>query len=181
MRRYLLLGLLAAPSGAHAMGVGTTGWVAGPSFGAGFAGSFFGGGYLPTLDLYPTSDVRIGIHALDTLAWLFEDSDLIYLGANVTVTALRVDSFEGFDGVIQPGGSLDIYSNFGSTIVIGGLTRFGFEGGGTMQGGVYLVPGLGIVAGDGDEGAVWSGRLEFSLWFGNPGKGGGGGGDSLDE
>ena len=176
MRRFLLIGLLMAPSVASAMGVGTTGYIAGPGFG----GSLFNGTNLlwfgpslPTLDLYPTYNIRIGINALDTLAYLAEDTDQIYLGADVTVTALRVDSFNGFDGVIQPGGSLDIYSNFGTSLVLGGIARFGFEGGGTMQGGLYLVPGVGVAAGDGDDGAVWSGRVEFSLWFGNPGKGGG--------
>ena len=109
---------------------------------------------------------------MDTLAWLIEDSDQLYLGADVTVTALRVDSFDGLDGVIQPGGSLDIYSNFGTGLVLGGLARFGFEGGDTMRGGLYLVPGVGVSAGDGYDGAVWSGRIEFSLWFGSVGKGG---------
>ena len=171
MRRILLLGLLAAPSAASAMGVGTTGWVAGPGFGGGL---WDAQPYLPSLDLYPTYNVRIGINALDTLAWLVADSDQIYLGGDVTATALRFDSFNGLDGVIQPGGSLDIYSNFGTSLVLGGLARFGFEGGGTMQGGLYLVPGVGVAAGDGPDGAVWSGRVEFSLWFSNPGKGKGG-------
>ncbi len=174
MRRFLLLGLLAAPSVASAMGLGTTGAVVGPGFGGALwnGNGLWLGPALPSLDLYPTKNLRIGINAMDTLAWLIEDSDQLYLGADVTVTALRVDSFDGLDGVIQPGGSLDIYSNFGTGLVLGGLARFGFEGGDTMRGGLYLVPGVGVSAGDGYDGAVWSGRIEFSLWFGSVGKGG---------
>lgn len=169
-RFTLATALLIVPTAAHAIGVGTTAHITGMSFDGGL---WAGAGYLPSLDLYPSETVRIRINALDTLAWLLEDSDQIYLGGDFTITALRVDAFPNLEGVIQPGGSLDIYSNFGEEIVIGGLCRVGMEGGGTMRGGLYVVPGLGVAAGDGYDGAVWSGAVELSLWFGNAGRRGG--------
>jgi hypothetical protein len=170
MRRLLAVAFLALPTPAWALGIGTTGYF-GPDFAVGY--TFFGtnwqlgGTWLPSLDLYPTENISIQIHALDTLAWLLDDSDLLFLGGDMNFTVLRTGSFPAFDGVVQPGFSLDLYDIDGDTgMVLGGHARIGMEGGSDMMFGVYLVPGLGIVAGDFDEDVAWSGTLQVSMWFG---------------
>lgn len=170
MRRgagVLLAWLVSAP--AYGMGFGTTAQVTGFDFGA-FG---FGFGFLPTLDLYPSENLVLQIHALDTLAFALADDDVLFLGADLTTTVVRVDALDGTDGVIQPGGSLDIYDDFGTWFVVGGVCRFGIEGGGTMRVGAYIVPGLGLAAGDGDEEVAFSGSVQLSMWFGSAGRGGG--------
>lgn len=162
----------AAP--AHAIGVGTTAWM-GHDFGvyvpvAPFVEVHYGGEWLPSLDLYPTENVGVQIHALDTLAFLLADDDVVFLGADAFVTVARFDALEGTEGVVQPGGSLDIYSDADTYLALGALARVGIEGGRDFKAGLYIVPGLGVVAGDGDGDVAWSGSVQFSVWKGAGGK-----------
>lgn len=180
MKRWIACLLaLSLPGSAFAMGIGTTGYF-GQSFWWGGAGAFgpgFGLGsvWLPSLDLYPTENIPIQIHAADTLAILIEDSDDIYLGGDVTFNVLRTTALPSMEGVIYPGGSLDLCACSGDTnIVLAGISRIGVEGGADMRLGVYLVPGVGIALNDGDGDMIWQGELQLSMWFG-----GGGGGTSM--
>jgi hypothetical protein len=175
MRTTLLtLTALLLPGDAWAFGFGTTAWV-GRDLGIGYGvvsddGSGSSGltlSWLPSFDLYPTDQILIQIHALDTLAFLLADSDVWVLGADVSFTAARTEAFPHLEGVIAPGGSMDLYSLNGlDGLVVGGQCRIGAEGGSAMKLGVYVVPGIGIAAGDFDTEAVWSGNLQLSYWFG---------------
>lgn len=175
LRRLAPLALLALSSPAFAVGLGTTAFM-GTDFGipvtVNVGGPItvgnLGGSWLPSFDIYPTDDIGIQIHALDTLSYALSSNQVVYLGADVFFTVARVDAFKGTTGVIQPGGSLDLYSFSNDTyIALGGITRFGFEGGSAMRAGVYVVPGVGFETGNGDTNMVWSGSLQFSLWFGS--------------
>lgn len=180
MRKIALLtAALALPTQAWALGVGTTGYLGGDFGIAGGAFGFsFGGFWLPSLDLYFGEKVVVQLHALDLLAWLIEDGDIL-LGGDVVFTALEVPALGETEAVIQPGGTLDIYSFGGDVgIVFGGLARIGIEGGNDARVGLYVVPGLGVAAGDFDEDVVWSGGMQLSIWFGGVGGGAGGGGSA---
>lgn len=180
LRHLAPLALIAVSSPAFALGLGTTAYM-GSDFGvpvstniAGvpFTTGTLGGAWLPSFDIYPTDNIGIQIHALDTLAYALSNDSVVYLGADVFVGVLRVDALPGTTGVIQPGGSLDLFSfNNDTYVALGGITRIGFEGGKAMRVGAYVVPGVGFATGNGDTNMVWSGALELSMWFGS-GKGG---------
>jgi hypothetical protein len=165
--------MLAIPHEASAMGLGTTGYLVGRDFDFGvdtgvLTFARFGGWWLPSFDLYPSQTIVIQIHGLDTLAWLFDDTDQIYLGGDISFSAYRTNALPGMTGVIEPGGSLDLWDfNRDLEIVIGGQCRFGIEGGEGMRMGVYLVPGIGVATGDFNDDVVWAGNLQWSMWFGS--------------
>jgi hypothetical protein len=158
---------LAAPS-AQAMGLGTTGYFAG-DIGVG-AVRWGGGQWLPSLDLHPSPELSIQLHALDTLAFLTAGTDTIFLGGDLNFLVWSGAGPGGFEGVVEPGGSLDLYLDDGDVgVVIGGSCRFGFRGGDAQMLGLYLVPAVGVAAGEVGDDIVYGGALQLSLWF--PGAG----------
>lgn len=166
----LLLSLVTAD--AQAFGIGTTVHT-GPDFGMNVADDPFDLGlgwqssWLPSVDLYPSDSIIIQIHALDTFAQLFADTDHLFLGANVAFTVVDAPAFGDFHGVVQPGGSLDFAVwDSDAFVTIGAIARIGVEGGSDFRLGVYAVPGIGFAAGDNGNAVVWSGTLQASFWFG---------------
>ena len=162
----LLFGLLWATP-AHAVGLGTTGWFADDLGGGGAGGGrWFGGQWLPSFDVYPSDQLSLQFHALDTVALLIDGTDIIFLGGDLNYTMWTGAAWGELEGVIEPGGSLDLYLDDGDVALVVGVTsRFGFRGGDAMKVGLYVVPGVGVAAGDAGDGVVWGGALQLSMWF----------------
>ncbi|MEQ1571191.1 MAG: hypothetical protein ABMA64_36520 [Myxococcota bacterium] len=148
--------LLASLGEAHALGVGST-----IAFGPGF--DLFGGpAFVPTVDLV-FDPVIVQIHALDTLDAAFDEQ--LYLGANLYVEVVSQPIGGKWEGVVQPGGGLDLFGD-PTTVVIDGQVRLGAQAAEQAGVGLYVVPALGLVASDGDSSLFASGALQLSVWFG---------------
>ena len=162
MLRFALAGLLAAlPAAAHA-GIGTT-----YSLGSEYStrGLYFSPMWLPTLDIVNEGMV-IQLHALDLLSGLTNEA--VVLGGNIHFTTLRKNINESIGGVVQPGGSLDIVTDFDFDplyLSALGLVRMGAQSQKGMGFGIYVVPGAGIVLADGDLELGVSGTLQVSAWM----------------
>ncbi len=131
------------------------------------------GVFWPSFDVH-ADPIVLQIHALEFLDSLTDDQ--VYFGANLYFDAgRRAFGRNGFEGVVQPGISLDIAAN-PATLVLLGECRVGFEhstdGGGF---GVYAVPALGVGVGepdlvpgvDDDSPLVVGGALQISAWLGS--------------
>ncbi|MEO0588384.1 MAG: hypothetical protein AAF078_12185 [Planctomycetota bacterium] len=131
------------------------------------------GSFFPSFDVH-ADPIILQIHALEFLDSLTDDQ--VYFGANLYFDAGRRSiGRNGFEGVVQPGISLDIAADPG-TLVFLGECRVGFEhtsdGGGF---GIYAVPALGVGVGepdvipgiDDDSPLVVGGALQISAWLGN--------------
>jgi hypothetical protein len=162
---------LVAPQ-AHAFGVGTTG-----GFSTGgvldpfdLAGAFGSRSFAPTLDLH-FDPVLVQIHVLEFVD-LVADGE-VFLGGNLYVNVHDASVGGPWAGVIQPGASVDLIAD-PVILALAGECRFGFQAEGDMGFGVYVVPALGVVAGDGDGELYGGGTLQISVWAGD-GVGPGGG------
>jgi hypothetical protein len=175
LRSALVGGALLLSMPAHAIGVGTTaglgseGWSAGNPFDLGFA--FGARGFAPSLDLH-FDPILLQLHVLE-LVDAAADGE-VFLGANLYVNVYDADIGGPWAGVIQPGASVDI---LGDPVILGlaGECRLGMQAEGGMGFGIYVVPAIGVVAGDGDGELYTGGTLQISLWAGE-GVGGSGGG-----
>lgn len=158
----------ALPTAAHAgVGLGTTLYL-GPDFvPTGNLGLGFGGttAWLPSFDLHFNNQMSLQIHALDTLAFVLDNGDIIFLGADLNFHWKEVVGTPSLRGVIEPGASLDLTSFNGDLgLVIGGQARIGMEGGNNMHVGFYIVPGLGLAAGAYQTELVWNGSFQLTFW-----------------
>ncbi len=167
----LLTFLLALPSSAHAIGVGTT-YGLGSGTGLAGLGNLFGGGgftlatsmgFLPTLDLVP-GGATVQIHVLETLGALSNEE--IFLGANAYFNVVQSATSGTAVGVVEPGFGIDLNID-PVVLVVTGECRFGLTNSGDMSYGVYVVPALGIAVGDTDTDLVVAGTVQFSVWFGS--------------
>ncbi len=161
MKRFLLaLALAVLPSAAQA-GVGVT-WFTGADGGA--KGFFTSGSSLPTLDFHMEKYV-IQVHALDLVRGVIGEQ--LYLGGDFYMTTRRLKVNEDIGGVIQPGGSLDIATNFDFdplNLGVMGKVRMGAQTQKGMGFGIYVVPGIGFgLAGD-ETDVLFSGQLQISTW-----------------
>ena len=156
---------LGAASPAWAVGVGSSfgigggGWFGNPfDFGFGFGSQGFG----PSLDLV-FDPVVLQLHVLELVDAVADEE--VYLGGNVYVTVHDAPVGGPFLGVVQPGASVDLFGD-PTIIAVAGECRLGaqaVEGAGL---GIYVVPSLGIVAGDGEADLFGGGALQVSAWFG---------------
>lgn len=147
--------LLAVPASAQAFGLGTT------IAGFGFDDGFGSGAFRPSFDLV-FDPVIVQIHALDTLNSAFDDQ--LYLGADVLVNVATVPIAGPWSGVVQPGGGVDLLAD-PDIIGISGECRFGIQAQEQAGFGVYVVPALGFVSGDGGSDLYAGGALQISAWF----------------
>ncbi len=168
---------LGLASNAHAVGFGTTAGFGVDSFGGGplDVGLGFGFGFAPSLDLY-FEPVVLQIHVLETLDLAVDDT--LFAGANVYVGVHEGDIGGGWQGVVQPGGSLDLFLD-PVVMSLAGECRFGIQAANAMGFGIYVVPGLGVIAGDGDGELYAGGALQISAWI--TGNGGSGSSASFEE
>jgi len=130
------------------------------------------GFFWPSFDVH-ADPVVIQIHGLEFLDSLTTND--VYFGGNLYFDAARNDFREAFDGVVQPGLSLDFQAD-PATLVLLVECRVGFEHDTSNGGfGVYAVPALGVgvgepqtIAGVGDDGPfIVGGALQISAWLGN--------------
>jgi hypothetical protein len=157
MKKLAVVAALALASPAWGAGIGTT-------IGVG-SGAVVGLGYSLNADypstsagFFPSFDLRfdplvIQIHALETLVGLSTDN--IFLGANVYYILARPSFDGGWEGVVAPGGAIDVFGD-----------PFGLIVNGEAGVGVYVVPALGVLLGDVDTALVTGGTVQFSVWFG---------------
>lgn len=162
MKRYLLAAALAVlPSVAQA-GMGFT-WYTGVN-GSGAKGFFASPTVLPTLDIH-NEKWTYQLHALDLVRGLVAEQ--LYLAGDVFMTTRRMKVNEDIGGVIQPGGSLDIATNFDFEPVnlgLQGKVRMGAQTQKGMGFGVYVVPGVGVGMASQEIDFLFSGTLEVSVW-----------------
>lgn len=161
MKRLLIAALAAfVPAVANA-GVGLT-WFTGSEFGAkSYYASPMG---LPTIDIH-NKEFVVQLHALDLVHGIVNEQ--LYLGANGYMTTRRMKVNEDIGGVIAPGASLDIVTNFDFdplNLAAQGLVRMGAQTQKGMGFGIYVVPGLGIAMAGGEFDVVMSGQLQISTW-----------------
>ena len=169
MRRvFAVLMGLAAASPAWAVGVGSSFGTGGFGIGAFTGGDFNLGdglgyqGFGPSLDLH-FSPIVLQLHVLE----LFQnasDGDL-YIGANGYYQAYEAPIAGSVVGVVQPGLSVDF---FGDPVImaLGAECRLGAQAAEAAGAGIYIVPAVGLVIGDGDVDIYAGGALQFSVWFG---------------
>ena len=148
--------LLAMPGSAFAVGIGSTIGVDGIDDGVG------NGSFRPTFDLV-FDPVILQIHALDTLESAFHDS--LYLGVDVLVEVVEAPIAGPWSGVVQPGGGVDLFAD-PDGIAIAGECRLGIQAEESAGFGVYVVPAIGFVSGDGRGSLHAGGALQVSAWFG---------------
>ncbi|MBW1876982.1 MAG: hypothetical protein JRJ84_01335 [Deltaproteobacteria bacterium] len=167
MRNLAVVAALALTTPAWGAGIGTT-------VGVG-TGAVVGLGYSLNADypstsmgFFPSFDLRldpliIQVHALETLVSLSNDE--IFLGANAYYILARPSFQGGWEGVVAPGGGVDLFGNpFG--LVVDAEVLFGIQYQGDIGVGVYVVPALGVLLGDVDTALVTGGTVQFSVWFG---------------
>lgn len=160
MRTLLAAALAVLPSVAQA-GVGVT-WFTG--FDGGAKGYFASGSALPTVD-YHTEGMVIQVHALDLVRGVIGEQ--VYLGGDFYMTTRRLKVNEDIGGVIQPGGSLDIATNFDFdplNLGVMGKVRLGAQTQKGMGFGIYVVPGIGFGLAGEETDVLFSGQLQISTW-----------------
>ena len=167
MKRTLTaLALLAAPMTASA-GVGFTAHLNQTYTTRGY---YYSAMNLPTVDI-TNQGLVIQIHALDLIEGLtYENLDL---GVNVYKTFNNGPVNDNWKGVFQPGGSLDVSTNFDFDPLSMALLfepRLGFQKAQDFGFGLYVVPGLGFGMGpdgSGDTGIelAVSGGLQVAAWM----------------
>lgn len=162
MKRFLVAAVLALlPAAAHA-GVGVT-WFTGAEGGA--KSLIVDQSLLPTVDFHVQNYV-IQVHALDLVRCGVGQA--LCLGGDFFATTRKLKVNDDIGGVIQPGGSLDIYSptfdfDFVSLDAIAKV-RMGAQTQKGMGFGIYVVPGLGIGMAGGEFDIAYSGQLQISTW-----------------
>lgn len=165
MKRTLAaIALLAAPLTASA-GVGFTAHQEVKASGRGFYGL---GGDLPTLDI-TNEGLVIQLHALDLLYAL--NREYLDLGVGVYKTAKAGPVTGDWKGVLQPGGTLELYGSppdFGFdpiNIALIGQARMGFQKAEDFGFGLYVVPGLGVGYVADEFEMMVSGGIQVAAWM----------------
>lgn len=162
MKRILAtLALLAAPLTASA-GVGFTAHQEAKYSARGF---YFSPMNLPTLDI--TNDgLVIQINALDLLEGL--NSEQVHLGGAVYKTVKAGAVTGDWKGVLQPGGNLDLVTNFDFdplNIALTGQARMGIQKAEDFGFGVYVVPGVGFGYVADEIEMMVSGGIQVAAWM----------------
>lgn len=155
----LMLAVLATPS-AHALEVGSSVGVAPTSPAALNA-------FSPSLDLR-FEPVIIQIHIMEFLRELADED--VQIGANVLFRAHDAELGKRTKAVVEPGFGLDILANGDTMVAVTGDCRLGATINGAKAGfGVYVVPSIGLMFGDGDVDFGAGGGIQLSTWFGSNG------------
>jgi len=162
MKRTLTaLALLAAPMTASA-GVGFTAHQEAKYTARGFYVSPMN---LPSLDI-TNEGLVVQIYALDLLEALnYENIDLS-VGLYKTVKSGKVT--DNWKGVLQPGGTLDVSTNFDFDplyLALTGQARMGIQKADDFGFGVYVVPGIGVADAAGEIEMAVSGGIQISAWM----------------
>ena len=176
---------LATPTDAHAR--------LGFTYALGFEGASHGNytspfGSLPSID-WKQGPLLIQFHALEFLSGITQGDDSFYgatqfnLGTNIYYRTSKKKITDKINGVIMPGGSLDIVAGLGDiedgsydgkSYTVAGLWRAGAQVTGGMGFGIYVCPALGVgsvAVPDPDDGKfvgdlqlIVGGTLEVSVW-----------------
>lgn len=168
MKRILfVVAVLGLAQEASAIELGTTAGFGTGGFG--FFGTRLGPGwgsrsFAPTFDLR-TDALHFQFHVLDLLSTLNAGNGL-FLGANGYYRLHEADVGGPWTGVIQPGGSVDLWIDDDAFIALAAEGRFGIEAVGSAGFGIYVVPALGIAIDRGTLDLVTGGTVQISAFFG---------------
>lgn len=162
MKRLLAtLALMALPMTASA-GVGFTAHQESKYSARGF---YFSPMNLPTLDI-TNEGLVIQINALDLLEAL--NSEQVHLGGAVYKTVKSGAITDSWKGVLQPGGNLDIVTNFDFdpiNLALTGQARMGIQKADAFGFGVYVVPGVGVGYVADELEMMVSGGIQVAAWM----------------